>query len=611
MDLLEEYSKVETDEATFKKNLGEFKTSLNKDYKYSEDVFKKIDELLAKKWEKPAEYSEEKKDILDSIESAIEKLNKTLVRFLKEDKKHTLVSMSSSNKVVREGDHIVSWYDKSLARKANYSSLVTSDKVGYNRLDKVQYSLLPVSISNNFIEKEGKLKDFSLLNDDIDGFNLAKSSPTSSENWGELPTGDVRIGKGQELGDRIPVIFLARGYSVYEKEIKPEPDKDKNLTIYIRFFDNDGNKQKEYAIEYKKLPNYIRRLGWKIADYNEYGYKYTEEYSKDGLNLTEGKTKFSEELVKGEDKKLYVDYKGSGTIPPEPKGKYPYTIHNFKVDLNDLTKPHLGIGSYKSEKYLVGTKLDIAPDFLEDSGLGLLDSQYKFTDNYSPREIIIRDEEKEGKDANVYKFYYGEKEGIKDKYVYNVRYVDSSYRDLASNRLNRVSKDTKFVAENAKAIGGYKARVGSLELKLEKIKDKDLFVEFVEKLNYRIEKEGNKLVMYNSNRVKVAEIEAKDDFNTVYFFYDRDDSVTPGPDPDPDPIKPVTPEKPDPEEKLNKKDHMEYIQGYPDKTVRPEDNITREEVAAVFYRLLDPKYKASIYTEKNDFKDLKKKKMVK
>ncbi len=55
---------------------------------------------------------------------------------------------------------------------------------------------------------------------------------------------------------------------------------------------------------------------------------------------------------------------------------------------------------------------------------------------------------------------------------------------------------------------------------------------------------------------------------------------------------------------LNKKDHFQYIQGYPDDTVRPEGLITREEVAAVFYRLLDPGYRLTILTDKENFIDV-------
>lgn len=39
---------------------------------------------------------------------------------------------------------------------------------------------------------------------------------------------------------------------------------------------------------------------------------------------------------------------------------------------------------------------------------------------------------------------------------------------------------------------------------------------------------------------------------------------------------------------LNKADHYRYVLGYPDGSIKPEGNITREEVAAIFYRLLTP-----------------------
>lgn len=55
---------------------------------------------------------------------------------------------------------------------------------------------------------------------------------------------------------------------------------------------------------------------------------------------------------------------------------------------------------------------------------------------------------------------------------------------------------------------------------------------------------------------------------------------------------------------LNKADHFQYIQGYPNNTVRPEGLITREEVTAVFYRLLESNYRASILTEEENFNDV-------
>lgn len=51
-------------------------------------------------------------------------------------------------------------------------------------------------------------------------------------------------------------------------------------------------------------------------------------------------------------------------------------------------------------------------------------------------------------------------------------------------------------------------------------------------------------------------------------------------------------------------DHIAYIQGYPENAVRPEGNVTREEVAAVFFRLLESTYKESIRTTSSDFNDV-------
>lgn len=55
---------------------------------------------------------------------------------------------------------------------------------------------------------------------------------------------------------------------------------------------------------------------------------------------------------------------------------------------------------------------------------------------------------------------------------------------------------------------------------------------------------------------------------------------------------------------LNLEDHFAYIDGYPDNTVRPEGLITREEVAAVFFRLLDPDYREVIRAYVSNFSDV-------
>ena len=55
---------------------------------------------------------------------------------------------------------------------------------------------------------------------------------------------------------------------------------------------------------------------------------------------------------------------------------------------------------------------------------------------------------------------------------------------------------------------------------------------------------------------------------------------------------------------LNKEDHFAYVSGYEDGTVRPNNNITREEVASIFYRLLTDTSRAIYETDTNDFSDV-------
>ncbi len=55
---------------------------------------------------------------------------------------------------------------------------------------------------------------------------------------------------------------------------------------------------------------------------------------------------------------------------------------------------------------------------------------------------------------------------------------------------------------------------------------------------------------------------------------------------------------------LNEKDHLSYIKGYTDSTVKPENNLTREEAAMVLYRLMAPEYRRELEYRENDFIDV-------
>ena len=53
-------------------------------------------------------------------------------------------------------------------------------------------------------------------------------------------------------------------------------------------------------------------------------------------------------------------------------------------------------------------------------------------------------------------------------------------------------------------------------------------------------------------------------------------------------------------------DHVAYIFGYPDQTVRPERDISRAEVATIFYRLLTNDVRSTYRTKENPFSDVSK-----
>ena len=55
---------------------------------------------------------------------------------------------------------------------------------------------------------------------------------------------------------------------------------------------------------------------------------------------------------------------------------------------------------------------------------------------------------------------------------------------------------------------------------------------------------------------------------------------------------------------LNTTDHYAYIVGYEDGTIRPQNNITRAEVATIFFRLLTDNARERYWSTTNDFSDV-------
>lgn len=56
--------------------------------------------------------------------------------------------------------------------------------------------------------------------------------------------------------------------------------------------------------------------------------------------------------------------------------------------------------------------------------------------------------------------------------------------------------------------------------------------------------------------------------------------------------------------KLNTRDHFAYVQGYPDGTVKPAGSITRAEVAAILFRLMDADSRSLYYSTTSGFRDV-------
>lgn len=96
---------------------------------------------------------------------------------------------------------------------------------------------------------------------------------------------------------------------------------------------------------------------------------------------------------------------------------------------------------------------------------------------------------------------------------------------------------------------------------------------------------------------------ATSSFSPFVLVYEQKDSGTPTPppvdpdDPTPPPVNPNPPQ-------LNTEDHYAYIVGYEDGTVRPEGDITRAEVATIFFRLLTDESRDEYWSQTNDYTDV-------
>ena len=97
-----------------------------------------------------------------------------------------------------------------------------------------------------------------------------------------------------------------------------------------------------------------------------------------------------------------------------------------------------------------------------------------------------------------------------------------------------------------------------------------------------------------------------DSFSPFVLVYEEEDNDRPTrPDPDPDDDKDDEDEEPEEDVTgLNTTDHYAYIAGYEDGTVRPDGNITRAEVATIFFRLMTDEYRETCWSTSSGFTDV-------
>ena len=93
-----------------------------------------------------------------------------------------------------------------------------------------------------------------------------------------------------------------------------------------------------------------------------------------------------------------------------------------------------------------------------------------------------------------------------------------------------------------------------------------------------------------------------DSFSPFVLVYEEEDNT------DPDPGRPSRPshrpDRDDEPEDLNTEDHVGYLIGFTDGTIRPEDDISRAEVATIFFRLLTDEARETYWSQTNSYSDV-------
>ncbi len=182
---------------------------------------------------------------------------------------------------------------------------------------------------------------------------------------------------------------------------------------------------------------------------------------------------------------------------------------------------------------------------------------------------------------------------IPDRYQVTINYVDDN---TGRGKITGLTKEVKTIYVNGKegkwASTGKVTASGSIA---EAIGSKNYFSNWTDKTGKQVG---------NSATLEAWTIDAKG--GDVYTFtanFGRSSGSGSGGSNRPKP--PVVEIPDDVPTGLNGKDHYAYVVGYPDGMVYPQKNITRAEVATIFFRLLTDETREANMTKSNSYNDMK------
>lgn len=291
-----------------------------------------------------------------------------------------------------------------------------------------------------------------------------------------------------------------------------------------------------------------------------------------------------------------------------PRTDIPYTVKYLEEGTNkELHAAKTGTGTFN-------TTVQVTAEAI--SGYTLVDS--------SPRDLKL-----ENVSSNELIFYYT-KDPVKVSYTVHYYEQGTTTKVAADKVVNNVNAGTE-VTEDAISVTGYTAAAPTQQkLNLSATGTNEIIFYYTKNvgtqvgytIRYLKEGTGEALlpaysgtgVVGNSLTVTAPAIDgytalaptsytitlnADAAKNIITFYYREATSTIPAGEPAKEPFnKNANPRQ------LNRDDHLAYIKGYPDGTVRPEASLTRAEAAAILYRVMEKSCVERFHAESSSFRDV-------